>query len=260
MLGGMPYDTSFLSGDPLAPPRARDGADVLLDYTHFTLSMHTGRRLARWVAWNIDGTRLFPEIPREDDFHPDDRIPLEQQTTEEVYAGNDLDRGHIARRADLLWGDYEEAKRANRDSFCFTNIAPQMNTFNQAGRGGVWGELENGVLDLDGLADRRVTVFGGPVLAADDPPYRGLVLLPREYWKVVAYVVDGVVRHRAFLLTQSLDGLTVGFLAEFETYQLPLGELSSRTGLDFPGLAGSAEERRGAVRPIPVRSLADVHW
>ena len=107
-----------------------------------------------------------------------------------MYAGNDLDRGHLARRSDLLWGSLDEAQAANEDSFFFTNIAPQMNDFNQSGLDGVWGLLEDAVLEQAGLERRRLTLFGGPVLTDDDVVYRD-VLIPGAYWKVVVYVLDG---------------------------------------------------------------------
>ena len=69
-------------------------------------------------------------------------------------------------------------EQANSDSFHFTNITPQMAGFNQSGRGGTWGLLENAVLALEGLEDRRLTLFAGPVLDPADPPYRGIVQLP----------------------------------------------------------------------------------
>lgn len=240
----MPYDASFLT-DPVPPPTAEPA--TVLDYTHFTVGMNTDRALAWWVAWNIDGTTLYPDIPRESDFYPDPRLPLDQQTTNAVYADNDLDRGHLARRSDLLWGSYPEALAANHDSFCFTNIAPQMNDFNQAARGGVWGELENAVLALDGLTDRRLSVFGGPVLADDDPSYRDLVQVPQSFWKIVIYRVEAQLRYRAFLLTQDLDGLE--FLGEFATYQVSASDLSNRTGVDFPGLTNLDEDTADAARP-----------
>ena len=190
------YDATFLGPTVGVPEPVGEVADDVLDvdgttqwdYTHFSLAMSASRRLARWVAWQIDGLTLFPgdSIPRADDFRLDPRLPAEAQTGEEVYAGNDLDRGHVARRSDLLWGTLDEAKQANSDSFHFTNITPQHEDFNQSGRGGVWGLLENAVLELDGLEDRRLTLFGGPVLGPDDPPYRG-VQLPVEHWKVVVY-------------------------------------------------------------------------
>ncbi|MGN5392425.1 DNA/RNA non-specific endonuclease [Streptomyces sp. JL7001] len=53
------------------------------------------------------------------------RLPDEAQIGNELYEDNPLDRGHLARRADLLWGAPLEAKKANKDSFHYTNITPQ---------------------------------------------------------------------------------------------------------------------------------------
>lgn len=188
-------DPAFLAssdGPELSPPSDLAEGDLepgavsnALDYTHFTVRMHPVRRLAWWVAWNVDGLTLFPSdsISRSGErFKLDSRLPAVAQTGEEVYADNDLDRGHLARRSDLLWGaTLAEALDANSDSFYFTNISPQRAGFNQSGRGGVWGLLENAVLALDGLEDRRLSVFAGPVLGADDPTYRDVVQLPREF-------------------------------------------------------------------------------
>ena len=51
-----------------------------------------------------------------------------------------------------------------------------------------------------------VSVFGGPVFRADDRVFRG-VKLPREFYKVIAFVEGGKLKARAFLLTQNLDQL-----------------------------------------------------
>lgn len=257
------YDPDFLDV-ALAPPRSPD-ASHLLDYTHFTLQMHATRRLASWVAWNIDGLRLFPGdgISRTgEDFRADPRIPEAAQTLDAAYADNELDRGHVARRSDLLWGTLAEARQANSDSFYFTNITPQHQDFNQSGRGGVWGLLENAVLAQEGLEDRRLSLFAGPVLRADDPPYRDLVQLPVEHWKVVVYRLDGEPRFRCFVLSQDLDGIAeIDFLEEFDTYLVPLEILEERTGLSFPSLhaIGSSELRR-VEAPVLVDDPAQVDW
>lgn len=80
-----------------------DGSDVI-DYTHFSLALRTPRRFAFWVAWNIDGAAIR-KLPRTGiDFVEDPRIPAEVQVGNELYRRNRLDRGHLAWRADLLWG------------------------------------------------------------------------------------------------------------------------------------------------------------
>ena len=129
------------------------------------------------------------------DFAADDRVPRKNQALDDVfYYKNRFDRGHIARSSDLLWGVLAEAKAANLDSFYFPNITRQMDIFNQSRRAGEldpqdpgspaesWGLLENAVLALEGLDQRRISVFGGPVLSDDDEEHFGL-LIPKDFWK-----------------------------------------------------------------------------
>ena len=257
------YDPDFLDV-ALTPPRSPEGSHVL-DYTHFSLQMHATRRLASWVAWNIDGLTLFPgdSLSRSgEDFRADPRIPEAAQTLDDAYADNELDRGHIARRSDLLWGTLTAARRANSDSFFFTNITPPHQDFNQSGRGGTWGLLENAVLEQEGLEDRRLSLFAGPVLRDDDPFYRGLLQLPREHWKVVAYRLDGEPRFRCFVLSQDLDDIAeIDFLDEFDTYLVPLEMLEERTGLTFPSLRAIAPSEDGLIpAPAVVADPEQVGW
>lgn len=276
------FDADFLSVRVQAPAvPGPAGASALLPYTHFTVCLNTRRRLAWWVAWNIDGLRLHPgegALSRDGlRFVADTRVPPEQQALDDVYAGNRLDRGHVARRADLLWGTLEEAKAANVDSFTFPNITPQMDVFNQSGQAGrlprpepgsaaeSWGLLENAVLAFDGLQDRRLSVLGGPVLDPEDPVRFGLQV-PREFWKVVVYRVEGALRSKAFVLTQDISVLgarRLDYLAEFDTYEVTLADLGRRTGLDLSALdAAVAGAPRGAQdsEPVRVRDLAGLAW
>ncbi len=273
-MAALGYDATFLDASltaPTTPPPAPGDDPALaaeLDYAHFTVRMHPTRRLAWWVGWNIDGRRLFSgdSISRSSErFTLDPRIPGAAQTGEEAYDDNDLDRGHIARRSDLLWGTLTEARQANSDSFHFTNITPQRSGFNQSQRGGTWGLLENSVLAQEGLEERRLSLFAGPVLAAADPVYRGIVQLPREHWKTVVYRMDGQVRFRCFVLSQDLEGiedLAPSFLDDFDTYLVPLDFLEARTGLTFSSLREAAvpDSLRPQDGPVLVTEPEQVDW
>src|SRR4051812_10783469 len=264
------YDETFL-GTVVAPPQPEGeaAADVLhvegttrWDYTHFSLAMSTSRRLARWVAWNIDGLRLFPgeSIPRGDDFRLDPRLPAEAQTGEAVYADNDLDRGHLARRSDLLWGSLDDAQAANHDSFFFTNITPQMNDFNQSRLDGVWGLLENAVLEQAALERRRLTLFGGPVLTDNDVVYRG-VLIPGAFWKVVVYVLDATLSARCFVLAQEVDPLRLSAtLDDFATYEVSLDHLETLVSMTFASLHAPTVGVRPDIPSRRVTDVRDVDW
>ena len=278
------YDPEFL-GVRVEPPPAPEPVEEspLLPYTHFTVCLSTRRRLAWWVAWNIDGHRLHPgedgPLGRDGiDFVADDRVPEEHQALDDVYADNRFDRGHVARRADLLWGDLAEARAANVDSVHFPNITPQLDIFNQSGRAGElpapdpgspaesWGLLENAVLAFEGLDDRRISVLGGPVLDEDDEELFGLQI-PAEFWKLVVYRVDGSLRFQAFVLSQDISRARVrrvDYLGEFSTYAVAVPDLERRTGLSFAAItdATGADGTRTARPGDPVRitALADITW
>lgn len=254
---GAGFDEDFLVG-PVPVPVVADGGDLVevdgstvIPYTHFSLAMSGERRFARWVAWNVDGGGLL-KLPRDGiRFRLDPRVPEEAQAGNELYAGNDLDRGHLARRADLLWGPRPEAQRANEDSFYFTNISPQMNAFNQAGLSGIWGQLEDELFAQVEVQDLRISVVAGPVFKDSDREYRGF-RIPREFFKVVYYGVGestsaGELRVAAFVLSQNLSDLEVVDLSDFATYQVTLAEARERTGLEFATAVDAAEVGRGGV-------------
>jgi endonuclease G len=227
-----------------------DGRTVI-DYTHFSLALSRSRRFARWVAWNIDGGSLRKLSRKGIRFRRDARIPGEYQAGDEIYSNNPLDRGHLARRADLLWGSLAEAKKANTDSFYFTNIAPQHAAFNQSGASGIWGELENAVFAEVDVEDLKISVIAGPVLDDDDPPYRG-IRLPKEFWKILYFREAGRLVVKAYMLTQRdlLNQLEALELPEFSVYEIPISDAEERVNLKLGSSQTVATETQGRVRRL----------
>lgn len=241
------YNPQFLPGVEVPLPgesdavkadyaRTRSGQSVR-DYTHFSLAMSASRRFARWVAWNIDGMAIA-KLPRKGiRFTLDEAYEPNHQVGEELYSDNRLDRGHIARRADLIWGAVEVARQANIDSFFFTNITPQLDAFNQEAKQGLWGALEDAIFDDVEVDDLRVSLIGGPIYKPTDLLYRD-VLVPRSFFKVIAYVEAGALRAKAFVLTQDdlEENLEALGLEEFKVFQIPLRDLETATELTFGDL------------------------
>jgi endonuclease G len=98
-----------------------------------------------------------------------------------------------------------------------------------------------------------VSVFGGPVFASDDRQFRG-VKIPREYWKVLAFVERGELKARGFLLTQGLEQLEALELDEFRVFQVPLTEIEQRALLSFPQVLRDADL---SVAPEAISSPLD---
>ena len=153
------YNAEFLQIPlPLPAPPAGTLIRELL-YTHFTVLLDPARRLAIATGVNIDGDHLAT-VDRDDNWHLDSRIPIYEQTGEDVYARNDLDRGHLVRRQDPVWGDTTTARRANYDTFAYTNAAPQAAAFNQSKQ--LWLGLEDHVLTYARTNGNRLSVFTAP--------------------------------------------------------------------------------------------------
>jgi endonuclease G len=249
----LPTPASPAVRDDIRPTRA---GDPVRRCTHFSLSLSASRRLCRWVAWNIDGATKVTTTGDHRQFVLDPAYGPGDQVGPELYAKNPLDQGHIAAFSDVSWGTPEVAAVARRESCFFSNITPQLDSFNRSDLKGVWGELENEIAKENKVAGQKLSEVGGPILGADDLEFQG-VLVPREFWKIVAYVEAGKLRAKAFRLTQKdLDGkLGLLPLDEFRIYQQPIAEISTETGLDF----GRLTPADTAPRPAKPAAVAGPH-
>jgi endonuclease G len=238
--GASGYNEGFLGEDFIVPvPTLKQDkeSDVavtkegskLLDYTHFSIAMSMTRRLAFYTAANIDGKSLISLSRGGDKWYYDPRIEKKFQSGESLYSKNDLDRGHLVRRLDPVWG--ADAEKANEDTFHFTNSSPQHKNLNQK----TWLNLENYIINNAKNYNMKVTVFTGPVFRADDMIYRGEFRIPAEFWKVAVIVKDdGTLSATAYLQTQKnlIKNLEFAYGA-YETYQVPVAQIEELAGLDF---------------------------
>jgi endonuclease G, mitochondrial len=269
------YDPQFLDGGALEVPLPDLSEELMplaainslaegeprhvLPYHHFSVVLNKVRCLAFYTAVNIDGASGLRLRRETDHWFFDPRVPQAQQTGEQVYQDNPLDRGHLVRRLDPAWGpSAAAAKIANDDTFHFTNCTPQHHDFN-AGQT-LWAGLEDYILDHADNLKFRVNVFSGPVFAADDDQYRG-VQLPRQFWKVVTMVKQGgALSATAYLLSQEqlIKGLEIAPEAfsygAYRTYQVPVRRIEDLTGLSFGSLA-DADPLGREEAAVPAREV-----
>ncbi|WP_431278700.1 DNA/RNA non-specific endonuclease [Leifsonia poae] len=258
------YDDGFLPIAVQVPAPTVPRLLHTLPYVHFTVLLDPVRRLPASTGVNIDGAQLL-DLERGDDWHLEPRIPVAEQAGPELYAGNDLDRGHQVRRRDPVWGDPAVAAAANESTFVYTNCAPQVGIFNQSQE--LWAGLEDYVLGYARTYQQKLNVYTGPVLAPDDPSYRG-VQIPRLFWKIAAWterLTDGTFELAAtgYVLDQTpeLDDIDLATaralaagnpppLGPYKTYQVPIADIGTLTGLNVSQL--SAADRFVATPTAPV--------
>ena len=196
------YNPKFLKGGPIPLPvmtaaMKKKAAKLLvpgagndpheLKYAHFSIVMNADRRMAYFTAINING-KLWKQMSRDgvlgggeatEKWFQDPRIAQEDQCEQSMYDGqpkypNRFDRGHLVRREYPNWGTATVAKRANADTFHFTNHTPQAAIFNQSTEH--WQGIENYVIRNAEDGDKEVSVFVGPIFNTRGPQWKDVRL------------------------------------------------------------------------------------
>lgn len=266
------YDPAFLSGWDIAMPlgvgpaeqdmRAlrRGGTGVELAYRNFSVIMSASRRLPMVTAANIDGSEAR-RVDRGDRWSFDGRLDEADQFGEDLYANNPLDRGHMVRRLDPVWGPLELARQANDDTFHFTNACPQMAGVNQR----TWLGLEDYILNNARVDRMRVTVFTGPFFSDEDLIHHSGARIPLAFWKVVAIVTDdGRPSATAYMVSQAKELEDLEFVfAGYKTYQISIRQVLERTNVGFDPLIeydgfSQFESARGVSLVEPLENLDQI--
>jgi endonuclease G len=234
--------------------------------------------------------RILPEEQMNKPFYDKQIVPGFPEPTSKERIARMFQKGHIIMRGDPAWGTNDEAVAAERDTFFYTNAAPQVGFFNQGSRldrpgskGKLrWRAVETYILRNAVTMRQRVIVFAGPVFDDDDPDYRFESKVPMRFWKVAVWAEDGELRSIALLadqkpvLTVMPEALAAGAeafgdsleLARVSEFLSTVAEIETLTGLKFAKVVRDADIRSGSesmpaqdlepetlssTRPAPVR-------
>ncbi len=233
-----------------AAKRLDDPDSHVLPFRHFSTVVHAKRRLPIFAAVNIDGGAINPsKKPARPTWSYDPRLDETHQPDDSIFSSM-VQRGHMAAREFMWWGDDDEAREADVHSFTLTNVCPQIDRFN----GNLeWYKLERAIVRIAKDKGQRVDCFMGPIFSKNDPFYDDLrsddsqaelgtgIRMPLRFWYVIAWVEAGKLRHRCFLLDQSDDidaagPLEFDFAAPATVKEVSLAEVSKRADLTFPDL------------------------
>jgi endonuclease G len=222
----------------------------ILKYYNYSTIFHSVRMMPVISAINIDGdpAKRKDRTERDDVWLRDRRISLDIQLNNSYYKGSGFDRGHMSRREDANWGSTQEEAKRNADLTCmYTNACPQVPKINQPGRKGLWGILEQVVLEKGAEIEKgktaKISVFNGPIFKDADPVFRG-IQVPMNFYKIVLWLTDnGYLKATAFKLSQvklvddiDFEQLDIDQNTQFKAFQCSIKSLHEQTRMDFSGL------------------------
>ena len=191
-----------------------------------------------WSAEHLTRDRLSQaeNIPREDSFHPESRLPSSMRAQLSDYKGSGYDRGHLAPNGDMANVDQQY------DSFSLANIIPQSPENNRY----LWRNIES--------VTRYLTKKHGEVYVVTGVVFKGRkisqlnnrVLIPTHVFKAVYIPSTG---QAGVYYAPNDDSERVEIIS--------IDELALRSGIDaFPSIAPNAKSEAMPL-PVKVGDIAD---
>ena len=193
-------------------------------HLNFSLEYNYESHHSRWVAFTFYDKTAESNTGRSNAWSYDPQL-IEWTNNDSDYRGSGYDRGHIMASADRLY-----SRTANEQSFYYSNITPQVNSFNA----GIWLELENTVRVWgrnNTLRDTLYVVKGGTIR---DDQITGTIGANK--------IVVPKYNYMAVLLKKADSYKSIAFWFENRRYAEPyrlnehavsVKELEELTGIDF---------------------------
>ena len=216
---------------------------------NYALEWVDDKRHAAWVAFSFDSETCQKNVNRTDEWLPDPFVPTSPQESDHKSDG--FDKGHLCASEDRVYN-----RTANEQTFYYTNLSPQMTSFN----GGYWVTFEKLVQTWarSGRYDKLYVTKGGTV---NDLLVNFTGTQNAADGRKPQTDANGLTRHGLAcphhyfiaLLAQKGEGedfQAIGFLVEHRddygydndhqapvdivpTHALSIDELEEKTGLDF---------------------------
>lgn len=107
------------------------GGKEILNYAYEWVE---SKKHTAWVAFSFDKTTSQKKVSRSDVWATDQELPEGWCPEESNHISDGFDKGHLCASEDRVY-----SKEANEQTFYYSNMSPQMSSFN----GGFWASFEN---------------------------------------------------------------------------------------------------------------------
>lgn len=220
---------------------------------NLAIEWNAAMRHSSWVAFSFDSTTSQDNVKRGDAWGWDPLIPVELgKVIEDDHKSDGYDKGHLCASEDRVY-----CKDANDQTFLYSNISPQIGSFNQK----YWAKLEAliqkwGRSTQNGVYDKVYVAKGGtinkllkdwtgkqkandglyPTADADgksNPKSKNGLVVPAYYYMAILAEKDGKFQAIGFLVPHSEDLPAKPTTADLQTYTCSIAHLEEQTGIDF---------------------------
>jgi len=238
------FDSRFLGEDRRIPWPSVHGAARQIHYLHFSVVANPARRLAWYVAYNVDMRQAGDLGKRPMRLAEDSLISREFQPKDQHFRASGFDRGHLACRKSIGWGEDKISEIAGRQAFYITNTAPQHPAVNR----GSYLAVERWEQRLSESCGRLI-VFCGPALKEGDITFRdeeigddGFIAyatfrIPQAYWKIILALDEHrhVVRRSFYFPNPDPKTKNVSFSKDIASYDVSFENLCEQLSyITFP--------------------------
>lgn len=220
---------------------------------NLAIEWNAAMRHSSWVAFSFDSTTSQDNVKRGDKWGWDPLIPVELgKVIEDDHKSDGYDKGHLCASEDRVY-----CKEANDQTFLYSNISPQIGSFNQK----YWAKLEAliqkwGRSTQNGVYDKVYVAKGGtinkllkdwtgkqkandglyPTADADgksNPKSKNGLVVPAYYYMAILAEKDGKFQAIGFLVPHSEDLPAKPTTADLQAYTCSIAHLEEQTGIDF---------------------------
>jgi endonuclease G len=222
------WDPNFIIMNRIELP-AVDITKMFVQHGYYAMEYDTAQRHSVWVAYKFYDDYNKKNCNRSDAWNFDPIIPKEYQSLNSksqtyFYAG--YDRGHLCASEDRVF-----SLDANKETFYYSNMSPQLSWFNQ----NIWLSLENLVRDWAQASDcdTLYVVTGGAINPGVETfgklIDRNNVTIPKYYFKALVKRQGDTFDGIAFLLeNKKYDSKKIT-----HEYSMTIRELEELTNINF---------------------------
>lgn len=212
-------------------PALKSGkTEQIVKHEGYTVSFNPDYKIANWVAYELTVDEVKRNsTKRSDNFSVDPDVKGgTAQNSDYIRSG--YDKGHLAPAGDMKWSG-----RAMRESFYFSNIAPQKPDLNRK----IWKDLEERIREW-ALIDSALLIVTGPVIRNNLKRLgKSGVAIPDSFYKVIVCPYGESPKGIGFIFENKGYGKT-----PLRQLAIPIDSVESITGIDFFGLLPERMEQK----------------